>query len=259
VWGSSKQMGAGPVTSAMPEDNDNKKMGSSKRTGSTTITGNKTRTPKNYSGILPPQKEEHQGKVTVVLDMDETMLHSQFETKNTYRQDEDRQNTSRDADFKFQLRLDAHSPPETVKVFKRPGLDKFLRDLAKDFEVVVFTAAVPLYAKPVLDLTDKQGLITHRLYRSSTVTFKGQPYVKDISKLGRDMSRIVLIDNNPCAMLASPDNVIPIMSFYDSKTDNELPKVLALLRKLKDMEDIRPFLIKRFKFRENMMQLLSNV
>ena len=58
------------------------------------------------------------------------------------------------------------------QVFKRPGLDKFLRDLAKDFEVVVFTAAVPLYAKPVLDLTDKQGYITHRLYRSSTVTFK---------------------------------------------------------------------------------------
>jgi len=88
---------------------------------------------------------------------------------------------------------------------------------------------------------------------------QGQPYVKDISKLGRSMKKIVLIDNNPCAMLASPDNVIPIMSFYDSPTDNELPKVLQLLRKLNSMEDIRPFLIKRFRFRENMMQLLSNV
>lgn len=214
---------------------------------------------KQYKGILPPQTKETKGRITIVLDMDETLLHSQFETKNMYRQEEERQKTTRQADFKFQLRLDSESPPETVKVHKRPGLDHFLENLANDFEVVVFTAAVPLYAKPVLDRTDQKGYIAHRLYRSSTVTYRGQPYVKDISLLGRPMEKIILIDNNPCAMLASPDNVIPIMSFYDSPTDNELPKVLKLLHEMKDLDDVRPALIKRFRFRENMMQLLSTI
>lgn len=85
------------------------------------------------------------------------------------------------------------------------------------FKVVVFTAAIPVYAKPVLDRIDPDNLILHRLYRDSTVTFEGQPYVKDLSLLGRcnlaflksdqspspgrDMSRIVLVDNNPAAMV----------------------------------------------------------
>lgn len=224
--------------------------------GSSSISGQAQ--PK-YEGILPPQDPAHRGRMTVVLDMDETLLHSQFETKNTYRQEEERESTTRSADFKFQLRLDADSPPETVKVFKRPGLDNFLKTLSEHFEVVVFTAAVPLYAKPVLDRADKTGCIRHRLYRSSTVTFRGQPHVKDIAQLGRDMNKVVLIDNNPCAMLATPDNVIPILSFYDSPTDSELPKVLKLLLEMKELDDIRPFLIKRFRFRENMMQVLASM
>ncbi|GAB5365135.1 hypothetical protein AAMO2058_001030900 [Amorphochlora amoebiformis] len=188
----------------------------------------------SYNGILPKQKKEDEGKITVVLDMyvsDETLLHSQFETKNNYRQTEERQTAKRPCDFKFQLKLDSNSPPETVKVYKRPGLDEFLSNLSKEFEVVVFTAAVPLYAQPVLDRADLACRIQHRLYRSSTVTFKGQPYyakgIYDI--LTQAVIQIVLIDNNPCAMLASPDNVIPIMSFYDSPVDNELPKVQRML------------------------------
>jgi len=252
-------MGAGQVV----DPNKRRMQGSNSSIKDTSTTPKRrnrnkmSRSPKKkYNALLPPQLKEHEGRITVVLDMDETMIHSQFETKNTYRQHEDRANATREPDFKFQLKLDNSIPPETVKVFKRPYLDEFLKALSEEFEVVVFTAAVPLYASPVLDRSDKNGYVLHRLYRSSTITYKGQPYVKDISKLGRDMAKILLIDNNPCAMLANPDNVIPIMSYTDSPTDRELPKVLALLRKLKKMDDIRPFLIKRFRFRENMMQLL---
>ena len=89
------------------------------------------------------------------------------------------------------------------------------------FEFVVFTAALSVYAKPVLDRIDTQKKFAHRLYREATVTFKylfilcfdlwhfycrGQPFVKDLNLLGRDMKRIVIIDNNPYAMLATPDN-----------------------------------------------------
>ena len=58
-----------------------------------------------------------------------------------------------------------------VKVFKRPGLDKFLNCMAKAFEVVVFTAAIPQYAQPVLNRIDPRGRIAWRLFRDSTCVY----------------------------------------------------------------------------------------
>lgn len=217
-------------------------------------------TPRVKPGILPPMLPQDEGKITVVLDMDETLLHSEFEGKkhNALRQPEQRQKATRPADFKIQISVDGTSR-ETVKVYKRPGLDEFLLELAKEFEVVVFTAAAPCYAKPVLDKMDRHHCIQHRLYRDSTVTHKGQPFVKDISLLGRNMKRVVLVDNNAFAMLASPDNAIPIMPFYDSALDCELVKLLRLLRVMKHLEDIRPKLISTFKYKENMAKLIARM
>lgn len=51
---------------------------------------------------------------------------------------------------------------------KRPGLDPFLEALARDYNTIVFTAAMPDYAGPVLDYIDPKGTLFHRrLYRSS--------------------------------------------------------------------------------------------
>jgi len=202
--------------------------------------------------------KEDEGKITVVLDMDETLLHSEFEGKSggALRQSEKRKKATREADFKLQVTVN-NGALETVKVYKRPWLDEFLMELSKEFEVVVFTAAAPCYAKPVLDRMDSKGCIRHRLYRDSTVTHKGQPFVKDISLLGRSLKRTVLVDNNAFAMMASPDNSIPIMSFYDSQIDRELVKLLRLLRAMKPFDDIRPKLISTFGYREKMTKLLA--
>ncbi|GAB5356719.1 hypothetical protein AAMO2058_000313200 [Amorphochlora amoebiformis] len=201
-----------------------------------------------YKGLLP--KSSDPSKLCVVLDMDETLIHSKFQSqRNMYRQEEKREDATRKADIHFSLSLNGGATKEKVAVYKRPGLDKFLEEASKRFEVVVFTAAIPVYAEPVLNLIDPKKRIKHRLFRSSTVTFEGQPYVKDLSLLGRDMSRIVLVDNNPAAMLACPDNAIPILSFYDSQTDRELESLLPLLIQLDQAKDVRPVLIDRFRFR----------
>lgn len=55
-----------------------------------------------------------------------------------------------------------------LQVNKRPGLDPFLEALARDYNTIVFTAAMPDYAGPVLDYIDPKGTLFHqRLYRSS--------------------------------------------------------------------------------------------
>jgi len=193
--------------------------------------------------------------------MDETLLHSVFtmtKEKEVYRQEEARQETNRVHDFEISLEGDNPDEDETAFVFIRPGLKEFLDECCKLYETVVFTAALAVYAKPVLNHLDPEGRIHHRLYRESTVTHKGQPFVKDLTKLGRDMSRIVLVDNNPYAMIANPDNGMPILSFYDDPDDRELEKVLVFFHQLQEQPDVRMWLKKKFNFRPHLKQLLNN-
>ena len=56
--------------------------------------------------------------------------------------------------------------------------------------------------------------------RSSTVrTLCGQDYVKDLSRLGRSMSRTVLVDNDPFSGLLQPCNVLPTRAFHGEASD----------------------------------------
>jgi len=210
--------------------------------------------PPRQRRLLSQQSEEDTGKLTVVLDMDETLIHSIFRTGcNNFRQDEQRQEIEAGKhDFSVDLGDD-----EMAFVHKRPGVEKFLKELSEHFETVVFTAALPVYAKPVVETIDQGGFVKHSLFRDATVTYKGQSFVKDLSILGRDLSRVVLIDNNPLAMLASPDNAMPILSWYDDANDKELEKALTILHQMKDLKDIRPFLKKKFGFRQTLAELLT--
>lgn len=208
-----------------------------------------------HKPLLPPQKDMHKGRLCVVLDMDETLIHSVFESaENNYRQDEERASTRHKHHFTVVVGTDEEV--ETAHVYKRPGLMRFMDELAKHCEVVVFTAALPVYAKPVLDKIDPSCHIVHRLYRDSTVTYRGQPFVKDLARLGRDLRKCVLVDNNPFALLATPDNAMPIQSFYDDPEDNELEKALQLLLEMSQLDDVRPYLQERFNFRQHLNELL---
>jgi Dullard-like phosphatase family protein len=208
---------------------------------------------RRYESLLPPQSKRDKGRLTVILDMDETLLHSEFTTAdNDYRQFEERLEVSRPPDFT--LRLNTADGDETVHVLKRNGLKHFLEQVSLHFEPILFTAALPVYASPVLDQIDPERLLRHRLYRDATVSYRGENFVKDVGRLGRPMNRIVIVDNNPHAMLPHPDNALPVVSFYDQE-DNELEKVLDTLMEMKKFQDIRPFMKQRFRFREHLDEL----
>ena len=76
----------------------------------------------------------------------------------------------------------------------RQGVIKFLSDMSKYYEIVVFTAGLKDYADWIINDLDKHGFINHRLYRDHTKHRNGV-YIKDLSKLGRDMSKTLIIDN----------------------------------------------------------------
>ncbi|CAM9100605.1 unnamed protein product [Phaeothamnion confervicola] len=195
--------------------------------------------------VTPPVKTTR--RLTVVLDMDECMLHSKFHGPNAgeYRQDEARPEDIADLNS-FWVTLD---DGDVAQVNKRPGLDAFLEALARDHDTVVFTAAMPDYAGPVLDRIDPTGkLLRKRLYRDSCRQVKGA-FLKDLGAFAPngDLSRVVLVDNNPLSFICQPSNGILVTSFYDEAHDTALSSVLQLIRHLESVPDVRPVLGDMFR------------
>lgn len=108
-----------------------------------------------------------------------------------------------DADFSFPVFFNMKE--HIVHVKKRPHLQTFLERVAQIFEIVVFTASQSIYAKQLLDILDPEGkLISRRAYRESCL-FSDGSYTKDLTVLGVDLAKIVIIDNSPqvitCALV----------------------------------------------------------
>ena len=121
----------------------------------TTVT---VREPSWKDYFLPP-KEESCKEYTLVLDLDETLIHYP-----------DNNDCSFDQDF----------------YLLRPGLHKFLDKMSKYFEIVIFTAGTKEYADYILDQIDFKKTISHRLYRHHTKPDE-DVYQKDLDELGRDL------------------------------------------------------------------------
>jgi len=172
--------------------------------------------------LLPPLLPSDIGKKCLVLDLDETLVHSSFKPISN-------------ADFVIPVEID--DQVHQVYVAKRPGVDQFLKRMGPIFEVVVFTASLAKYADPVLDLLDPERTVKHRLFREACVNHKGN-YVKDLSKLGRRLQHIIIIDNSPASYMFHPNNAVPIDSWFDDMNDTELLDLIPFLEDLTKVEDV---------------------
>lgn len=124
---------------------------------------------------------------------------------------------------------------------KRPGVDGFLRKTSEVYELVVYTASMSKYANALLDKIDPCKFITHRLFREHC-TFTSGGFVKDLSKLGRRLKDVLILDNSPCAYSFQPSNAIPVKSWFDDVRDTQLPDLLPLLKLLSRVDDVREYL-----------------
>ena len=125
-----------------------------------------------------------------------------------------------------------------VYVAKRPGVDDFLLEMSKHYEIVIYTASLNKYADPLLDLLDTHQVIRARLFRESCVYFEGN-YVKDMSLINRDLSQSIIVDNSPNSYVFHPENAIDCSSFIDDPNDRELDQIGACLVGIKDAKDVR--------------------
>ncbi|WVZ98893.1 hypothetical protein U9M48_044263 [Paspalum notatum var. saurae] len=139
-----------------------------------------------------------------------------------------------------------------VTVFERPGLHEFLEQTNEFADLVLFTAGLEAYAKPLVDRIDAHNRFTHRLYRPSTVTTEYGEHVKDLSCLSKDFQRIVLVDNNPYSFLLQPLNGIPCITFSVGQPvdDQLMGTIFPLLKHLSLQKDVRPALYETFHMPE---------
>ena len=128
----------------------------------------------------------------------------------------------------------------------RPGLIDFLSVVREKYEIITFTSATKEYADPIEDsIEQKDKYFDARLYRHHTIIYEND-FVKDIKRIGRPISKIIIVDNMPQNFRLQKENGISIKAFWgDDVYDNALISLKEILLKIADeFNDVRKGLIK---------------
>ena len=177
---------------------------------------------KNYP--ISKNYNNKKNKKTLILDLDETLVHSGFHPFN------------RKSDFTLNIKVDGKN--HTIFVLKRPYVEEFLSEIAPYFEIIIFTASISEYASPLIDMLDKNKLTSGRLFRQHCL-FNHGLYLKDIKIIQKDLKDVIIIDNNPVSYVLNQDNGIPILTWYDDLNDKELLNLIPFLKYLSTENDVR--------------------
>ncbi len=186
---------------------------------------------RDFAPFLPPINPKY--KYTLVLDMDETLIHYFF----------------------------THT---SGMFFVRPYCFDFLRELNDLYEIVTFTAGTKDYADNILNILDiDNNIIKYRLYRQHT-TILGCSVYKDLSKLGRDLSKVIIIDNLKENFKMQPNNGIFIKTWTNDINDVQFKDLLKILKDIAtlNVSDVRPIIQKMnddIKISRNIVRPYSNI
>lgn len=106
---------------------------------------------KQKKQIVLPQDPKFKDKKTLILDLDETLIHCL-------------DNSECEPDLSLGVSIEG--TPITIDITIRPYALTFLKKISKKWEVIVFTASHQEYADAILDEIDPDKIIfQHRLYR----------------------------------------------------------------------------------------------
>ena len=149
--------------------------------------------------IVPYIKTRMRKKFCLVLDLDETISHSLK------------------LNFGYYFLL-------------RPGVTDFLTELSELYEIIIFTSSPQIYADNILDKIDEKGnLISHRLYKPHVIFERGKS-VKKLNLIGRDLNKIIFVDNMKSNAKYNPKNLYLIPTWTDDIYDDELFKLKNKLK-----------------------------
>ncbi|EDO15354.1 hypothetical protein Kpol_457p5 [Vanderwaltozyma polyspora DSM 70294] len=163
--------------------------------------------------LPPPPPPPYQRPLTLVVSLEDLLVHSEWTQKNGWR------------------------------TAKRPGVDYFLGYLSQYYEVVLFSSNYMMYSEKIAEKLDPiHAFISYNLYKEHCV-YKEGDHIKDLSKLNRDLGKVIIVDTDPASYKLQPENAIP-MQPWDGKADDKLMRLIPFLEYLatQQVSDVRPIL-----------------
>jgi hypothetical protein len=149
---------------------------------------------------------------TLVLDLDKVILHLEHDSRQGWH------------------------------VVKRPYADQFFKEICHYYEVVIFSDEVFPVA---LDIITKWNLPVTGVLHRDFCKKKRSHYVKDLSKLGRKMDKLLMIDHDSEAFKLQPENGLLIQPFYGDPSDTELADLIDFLKAAATSnQDLRQYVAK---------------
>lgn len=126
---------------------------------------------------------------------------------------------------------------------KRPGIDNFLESLSGLYEIVIFTAEQGMTVFPIIEALDPKNLISYKLVRDATHFVDGH-HVKNLDKLNRDLSKVIVVDWNPQSVKFHPENIFHVQRWVGNNEDTTLIDLTAFLETVahSEVSDVREVL-----------------
>lgn len=215
---------------------------------------NHIKTPTASKYILPPpprlfplsrNPEKRRKKKTLLLDLDETLIHSL--SRGTPR-------SLGSSGSCHMIELKVNNVATLYYVYKRPFCDFFLKEVSKWFDLQIFTASVREYADPIIDWLESDivdhkthaagncQVFTKRYYRNDCSYRPGVGYIKNLSLFfpkHDDLKNVIILDNSPVSYALHEDNAVMIEGWINDQGDRDLLNLLPLLYSLSLCIDVR--------------------
>ena len=153
---------------------------------------------------------------TLVIDLDETLIHSL--AKGGRMSSGHMVEVKLNATVGYGGAMIGPQHPILYYVHKRPHCDEFLRKVYKWYNLIVFTASVQEYADPVIDWLEQERKYFSARYYRQHCTFQNGAYIKDLSSVEPDLSKIMILDNSPLSYDFHEGNSIaisPLVAYTD--------------------------------------------
>ncbi|GMM39798.1 hypothetical protein FOG51_00028 [Hanseniaspora uvarum] len=176
--------------------------------------------------LPPPPPAPYQRPLTLVLGLEDLLIHSEYDYKNGWQ------------------------------TKKRPGVDFFLGYLSQYYEIVIYSREASFTMEPViLKLDPIQAFIAYNLFKEHC-SYKNGEYVKDLSKLNRDIKKVVSLDLSSTLNTDEfEDNKIYINNWEGDRSNKDLLDYIPFLEYLvtQNVSDVRP-IIKTFNNKTTLAQ-----
>ncbi|SOV11703.1 NLI interacting factor-like phosphatase, putative [Plasmodium sp. gorilla clade G2] len=180
--------------------------------------------------------------MTLVLDLDETLIYCTKKKKYHYQKEVD-------------VLINGKYLP--LYVCKRPYIDLFFSSLYPFYEIIIFTTAIKSYADTVLNIIDVDHYIDKKFYREDCYEMNEKLYIKNLTNIKKELSKIILIDDSNISGFQYPDNFFPIKKWQGDLNDTELLHLIPFFLNLRKVKDIRSLFSFRLISQQDVSKLLS--